>query len=169
MYFQCVSNRAVCRPRVPFYEYFKPRPTQIVLSATRRKSDLTSRIRYFEAPSPRSVAFHARVFLPTVVVEHAVTYRLHHLSRFVIFHPLSTESSPRSARPRCLSLSLLSFLHTCAHIFIVSFSPFRIDALSPRMSPPLERAVCRSVVQKRGGTIYSVICGFTHCCRNRAV
>lgn len=49
--------------------------------------------------------------------------------------------SPRPAHPGASALShpprwpLLFFLHTCAHTFTVSFSLFRIAALSPRMSP----------------------------------
>lgn len=178
---RCISNayRIVpyvdCRPRVPYYEYFIPRLTQIVLSATRREGNLTLYIGTSRLVYLAPLTFHASVFRPPPRrLEHAVTYRFHHLSpvRHLFIH---SRLSPRPAH-RASALShpprwpLLFFIHTCAHTFTVSFSLFRIAALSPRMSPLPggARFVDRSS-RNVERTIYSVICGFTHCCRNRAV
>lgn len=102
------SNRAVCRSRVSFYEYFKPRLTQIVLSATRRESNLTSRIGtsrivYLTPFRVFTLAFFA-FRRHRHSVEHAVTYRLHHLSRSSSF--IHSRPSPRRSPPSP-ALSLL--------------------------------------------------------------
>lgn len=124
-----------------------------------------------------SVAFHARVFRRRRrQVCGGVTYRLHHLSRsssFIHSRP-SPCRSPRLPHVTCHFLTLASFIlftHTRARarIHLPSlFLPF-LHRRFISANVAAARAHGTSIVQKCGRTIYSVICGFTHCCRNRTV
>lgn len=139
VYFQCVSNRAVYSSRMPFYEYFKPRLTQIVLSAKGKQSDLAHW--YFEARSPRSTAFRARVSRPPPpsMWLHIVfiIFPVHHLSSTLDRVPSSFTST-----------SFILFTHVCAYIYRLFFSLFCIGALSLRMSPLRGSSIVRSVEER---------------------
>lgn len=90
---------------------------------------------------------------------------------FVIFHPLSTESPSLPALSRCHFLALASFIlftHVHAYICRIFFPLPHRRFISANVTAAGERAIRRSLVQKRGGTIYSVICRLAHC-RNCAV
>ena len=102
------------RHRVQFYEYFKTRLTQIVLSATRRRSNLTSCI-----GASRLVYFTpSRFSLVAAIVEHTVTYHLHHLfhsSSFIYSRPNLALRAPTLSLPR-----LFCTFYTCARIHLPS-------------------------------------------------
>lgn len=147
------------RHRVQFYEYFKPRLTQIVFSATRRRSNLTSLVLRGSFTSLRRV-FHS---LPL-----SSSIRLHII---FIISSIRHLSSILTLLAPTLSLSrLFCTFYTCARIHLPFLFLSSASTLYLRECHRYwERVIRRSLVQKHGGTIYNVICGFTHCCRNRAV
>lgn len=135
-------------------------------SSPRRGSDLTSRIGTLK-PVHLAPLHFTSAFL-SAAAEHVVTYRLHHLPRSSSF--IHSRPSPPLLSAPALSLPSTStsfILFPRARIFTVSFSLFSASTLYLRECHRC--AVRRSPVPKRGGTICSVICEFTYCCRNRTV
>jgi len=126
---------------------------------------------YFEARLPHSVVFHTRVFRPPLLPSSPNT-RLHIV---LIISPIRHLSSTLDRVPAlrahvvCSSRwPLLSFLHMRIHLPSL-FLSFLHRFISANVTVARTRGSETSIVQKRGRTIYSVICGFAHCCRNHTI
>lgn len=121
---------------MPFYEYFKPRLTQIVLSVTRRESDLTSRI---GTSRPVHLAFHASVSHPppssSMCLHIFIIAPAHHL-------PSTLDRVPRLLSAPALSLPHVGF-------FYLFYTRARIHLPSLFLSFPHRRFISTNVTAAR--------------------